>query len=115
VSTQGCFTHKPVDNLLSGVTKAEIGKWYHVVVICTVNGERYLYVNGREDSEPAQLIKGYNNTGYDPIDELCFGSTISDEKTEGLGFMGALDEIAIWNKILSAEQIRLLYQSAEKK
>ncbi len=110
VDSQGFFTHKPVDNILRGATKAEIGQWYHVVIACDVNANRYLFVNGKEDSRPVRYIE-FSDTIIDPLDRLYFGSTV-EKLNPRLGFKGALDEIVIFSKVLNSEEIRSLYQSA---
>lgn len=78
-----------------------VDTWYHVTAVAENNGNMRLYVNGEEQGT-AQRIGWLWKGG----DRWYIGSNAS-----GLGyFNGVIDEVAIYNRALSAEEIRQLYK-----
>ena len=78
------------------------GTWNHYTY--TYNGgEHRLYLNGE--------LVNTNNEAPDtgPAAEARIGSWLNPDSLEG--FNGTIDEVRIWNRALSEEEIRQLYQS----
>jgi len=78
------------------------GKWTHIVInftgLNTAEGKAALYMNGE--------MKGIRKEIKDPF-------TWEIEKSNillGLGYIGLMDEVAIFNKHLSKEEIKELYE-----
>lgn len=81
-------------NYMSSLMFPQAGSWYHCVLTYG-NGDRRLYVNGQLDNSSAL-------TG-----DLNF---YSDYDTNlGEGYIGAMDEVKIYNKALSAEEVEAIY------
>ncbi|MEQ9298599.1 MAG: LamG-like jellyroll fold domain-containing protein [Cyclobacteriaceae bacterium] len=85
----------------------DISQWYHVVVTFG-GGHTIFYVNGimgtDHDNTPGSLVSvsGYN---------LAIGSETSNLEEAGDGFFeGQLDEIRIYNKVLTAAQVNSIYE-----
>ncbi len=69
--------------------------WHHIAVTRYINGDVTIYIDGYEDA-----------TGYIP-ERTAYGKTfIGTGHTNYSNFKGSIDEIAIYNKALSAEEIQ---------
>ncbi len=79
-------------------------QWYHLGLTFDVDGNISLYVNGeREESD---------NTTATPVkstDPLGIGSYTGDSASEP--FNGTIDEVHIYNRALSPEEIKIHYKS----
>lgn len=81
-----------------------IGQWYHVAA--TYDGKRkYVYVNG--------ILIGSKDTGakaglldIDTAEVLAIGMNI----TGTYDFVGDISSVTVWNRVLSASEIALLYR-----
>ncbi|HUT31480.1 MAG TPA: LamG domain-containing protein [Sedimentisphaerales bacterium] len=81
----------------------EPGTWYHVG--CVYNGkERIIYIDGEVDSR--QSVSGAIGVNDEPVKIGGGGSK--------KWFSGAIDEVAIYNKALSAKDIRRFYLNKRK-
>jgi hypothetical protein len=98
-----CSTDFAVDN-----------DWTHVAVTFEFNKSFAMYVNGK----PCLFSSGgdYNagntnwNTYYSKINET---TTLTDiDIGEGYSFSGTMDDVALWNRSLSAEEIKRIYDSS---
>ena len=90
---------------LNGVTPLNTGSWYHVAG--TYNGSvMSLYLNGvLDNSNPSVLSGEFQGTGTFYI-SYSVGSRY---------LYGTIDEVAIWNRSLSADEILNLYQLKSSK
>lgn len=111
-SRQLCFqlttTVNPVEDLYTRAT-FDKGRWYHIVAVR--NGTlQAIYVNGELDisrdcsSSPIDYIGGLDD------DRVNLGTYSTLGRTAGY-FQGKLDEVALFYRGLSAEEIRQLYNS----
>ncbi len=81
-------------------TVPQVGVWYHVVG--TYDGsEIRLYVNGQLEGTASHVGNINTTTG-----NLFVGSRSSSDRH----FNGLLDEVAIWNRALSAQEIESIYK-----
>ncbi len=88
----------PWSHNLSCPTPVEVGKWYHVAA--TYDGETMrIFVNGEEAASLARS-GSINPSGSN----LCIGS-YGPGNTRAF-FQGVLDEVRIYNRALTAEEIR---------
>ncbi len=76
--------------------------WYHIVVRRSSDDTLECYINGINDT--GSLLNSSNTLEIDRI-----GAMGSDRY-----FNGTIDEVAIWNRSLTAEEILELYQSSDK-
>jgi hypothetical protein len=83
----------------------ETGKWYHVAVTYINNGSARIYING--------VVNATGNI-YDPYakqDYLCIGTDIWGT----FDLNGTIDDVMIFNRSLSAEEIAALYANSSTK
>jgi hypothetical protein len=78
------------------------GKWYHVVGSVKSNDKIKLYVNG-------SLVAEYPFVG-NIVQETNKNIRIGYEDS-GAAFNGTIDEVKIWNRSLTQDEIKMLYQS----
>jgi hypothetical protein len=87
------------------------GKWHHVM--CIYDGANIsIYVDGAPSGTPGALTGSLNNTSY----PFCIG-TDSNATTcvAGSSLNGLIDDVRIYNRALSANEITALYNSASTK
>ena len=91
---------------ISSQTYGSLSGWYHIAGVFTSATDRTLYVNGVKD-----------HSGEENLDSVTFNSNID---TTTLGALnrptpaygtGNLDEIAIWNDSLTANEVLQIYNS----
>jgi hypothetical protein len=79
-------------------------RWHHVAA--TFDGKFFrMYVDGKEKSQPAGNSKPISNNNWD----LCIGNSLVDYGTgEFVAFDGLIDEVRVYNRALSADEIKAL-------
>jgi hypothetical protein len=102
VDAEGRFVHDANDgshHTVTGTTTATAGRWYHVAGIVDGGGTIRLYVNGVEEGTAVSGIGPLWSGG----DRYLAGHDLA---AAGLSYLdGRLDEVRIWNSVLTAEQI----------
>jgi len=94
---------KAVDSI-TGVSAAPKGAWTHVAATFD-RGRMSLYVNGRlEATKVSGNVKRTDPAEY-ALDDVKIGGLHHDT----YNFHGAIDDVAIWNRALSAEEIRGMF------
>ncbi|MFH1642807.1 MAG: LamG-like jellyroll fold domain-containing protein, partial [Nanoarchaeota archaeon] len=89
----------------SGITIWNADQWYHVVyTLDTVNDVQEIYINGELKNTTANS----NPVEYVPSRKAGFGAEIINREDY---FGGSIDEVRIYNRSLSAEEIQQLYFS----
>ena len=84
---------------LTGVNAVQYGEWQHVA--CTVSGTNAtFYVNGYLNKTLSFSQERTENTA---------SVWLGNRADKGADFGGYLDEIAVWNEALSAQQMNILY------
>ena len=84
------------DEAITTNLNLQSGRWYHVAAVKAADGTRHLYVNGVEQAlsgEPAA-------TGISDV------SVRLGRETGGQSFNGQLDEVRVWSKARSENEIR---------
>ncbi|RKX65701.1 MAG: hypothetical protein DRP42_04345, partial [Tenericutes bacterium] len=89
---------------VTGSTAIDSGKWYHIVGIAENNGNMSLYVNGKEEGTTTI------GTMWTGGDRWFVGS---DAGNRMRCYNGLIDDIAIYNRALSAEEILDHYRMGE--
>lgn len=85
-------------------TDMNTGQWYHVVA--TYNGSQVrLYLNGQLDDTPVARTGNVSTNNLD----LIVGSGWSGTNPNSFPFDGLIDEVAIYNRSLSAQEIQDRY------
>lgn len=80
------------------------GSWYFVVGVYVSATERYLYVDAVEEQGSASETSATFDTDWDE-----FGIGRLDDSTPGAYFNGEIDEVFIFGKALSADEITWLH------
>ncbi len=87
---------------MAGTNAFELGTWYHVVL--TVNQTAMVgYVNGEIDVNTSHTLTGRIGTSG----HMFIGNINAVDSP----LNGSLDELRIWNRSLSHQQVRALYQN----
>ena len=87
-----------------------VDQWYYAVLTYD-NPTLKLYLNGEEDTAGSNTLTGpiaYDKTDS-PYNALCMGA----ESGGGSSFHGYIDEIAIFNRALSPEEIKQRYRAGK--
>jgi sugar lactone lactonase YvrE len=93
--------HPPFDPLLSESVITD-GQWHHVGLVYDLIGLcRYLYVDGAQVAKDTDVVGGVDSNGG-----LYFGA--GKTLDAGSFFSGLIDEVRIYKRMLSAEEIKAL-------
>jgi hypothetical protein len=84
-------------------SSAPIGKWTHVAATFD-RGAIKLYVNGKLEGSAVSKTVNRTSLAEYPHDDITIGALWDDN----YNFHGAIDEVGIWNRPLSAEEIAQL-------
>lgn len=90
---------------LRSTESVELGKWYHVVLTYD-NRFLNLYINGEIDTK---MKKGFTSR-FLRTDSVMLGN--SANKKNDRFFNGIIDDVAIYNKVLSEDEVKELYHEA---
>jgi len=88
---------------ITGTTTAVLHQWHHVVFVFT-GSQNQLYVNGVSDVTPQNLADTIRSStasiriGGNPVDNVQY-------------FNGTIDEVRIYNRALSAAEIKALHEA----
>jgi hypothetical protein len=97
-SSSGSYVQSNYNNL-------SVGKWVHLIVSATKGGEAKIYVNG-------VLDKSFIAGNQAPNNYLSIGDLRPNRK---LAFNGSIDEVVVWNRILTPEEVKEVYSRGIKK
>ena len=84
---------------ISSDSAIQTGIWYHAVLILDSDYDAYMYVNGVQQTET-----GYSQSLYNANDVLRLGSRTGTSDD----FKGKIDNVMIFDRVLSASEIKLL-------
>lgn len=85
-------------------TSLSLNTWYHVAATVDT-GSTKLYVNGSLDTTGSNTLNSFTY-GKTHVGELYYSQT-----TAGRHFAGNIDELALFNSVLSASEINQVYHS----
>lgn len=92
---------------VSGSTPIVANTWYHVVATAANSGQMHLYVNGVEEGTAVSV--GTMSTNGDTY-------LIASNSGDGMGyFNGVIDEVRLYSRALSADEIRALYNETARR
>ncbi|MCK5000209.1 MAG: FecR domain-containing protein [Anaerohalosphaera sp.] len=112
VDANGNARHRPESEIIIGQTTIQPGNWYHIVVSSTPDGRRNLFVNGIIDC-PTRVFGEIGKYAVDLAETITFGATNRGQQKLD-GFVGALDEVVIWDRVLNANEVNSLFNSTKK-
>jgi hypothetical protein len=88
-----------------GTTLVEADTWYHIAIAAATDGPMHLYVNGEEDAASIDVA----GTLWSAGDRYYVGSNSG----HGMGwFQGIVDDVQIYDSILTAEEINKIAASS---
>lgn len=90
-----------------GSTVLEVDTWYHVGVTRASGGTVKLYVNGEEET----LSQGGTDTG--PFDGAAGNFYVANGYSSVDELLGYVDQLAIWDRVLSSDEFSDLYASGD--
>jgi hypothetical protein len=90
-------------NVVSGNNAITFNEWQHVLVVFSSTGESVIYVNG------VQVASGTtaNASGITTTNDVRIGTASVDNRR----FDGLIDEVRLYNRVLSLEEIQYLYKN----
>jgi hypothetical protein len=88
----------------SGYTFASANTWYHVVMV-RASGTTYFYVNGNQTASTGASVP------LAPNDRLTIGNQMDPSNNPTRYFNGTIDEVRIYNRSLSADEVKQFYYS----
>jgi len=95
-----------------GSTAGPTSEWFHIVGVWPGTGQpESVYVNGAWEADSVPL-NGSIATRALPSDPVVIGGQINNGELRRL-FKGAIDEVAIWDRALSAADVNSLYNSGD--
>ncbi len=86
---------------LSNYNNISTNKWYNLIVSANRNGESKIYING-------VLDKVFTSGNQLSAPYVAIGELRPNRK---IAFNGAIDDVSIWNRALSLEEVRKIYSS----
>jgi len=90
-------------NLFDSDGEIEAGYWSHIAVVSTSAGDVFIYINGVFDSSRSGFSTSTQPEG------IVIGA---DGQSRSACFKGFIDEVAIFNRALSDDEIRQVYQNS---
>jgi len=109
VSTDGTFNSTSIKDY-RGNSTLTTGSWIHMCFTFD-SGDTRIYVNGIEDTPYTKSADGSITTIYQSNVDMRAGAYLNNGVPTGTGFSGYVDQIAIWDRALSATEIASLYNS----
>ena len=105
-STKKFYHHGSGDNSYTGSTNTfEPGQWHHIVMVVDSSGNGKLFVNGEQE---ATWSSGTNTS----VNKFSIGQEYDGTGSTASDFFdGKIDEVAVWNVVLSAADVTALYNS----
>ncbi len=106
----------PPDTFYESVATVADGDWHNVVFTLDRFGDASLYIDGALDG--TWSTAGYAGASFDTDNALVLGllhaeyATTSDP-TDGHPFTGAVDEVAFFDRLLTADEVALLHGLAQ--
>ncbi|MCX7997211.1 MAG: DUF2341 domain-containing protein [Patescibacteria group bacterium] len=86
-----------------------LNTWQHVAgIIDTTNNIVRLYLNGKEVASYIDQTMGSGSVNSDAANNLNIGNRTAGDRT----FAGTIDEVKVFNSVLTADQIALLYNQS---
>jgi len=93
-----------------GTTNLTNGSWHLVAATFDRDGILHVYTDGvQEGSISISSVGSVNNNNY-----LAIGSMLDSSTGPGIFFNGSIDEVQIFNRSLSAEQIKYIFNNITK-
>lgn len=91
---------------LNSTTSLSLNTWYHVAATVTT-GETKLYINGSLDTTGSNTLNSFTY-GKTHVGELYYSTT-----TAARHFAGNIDELALFNSVLTASEILQIYNGGD--
>lgn len=83
--------------------------WYHIVWVFNAGNSIKTYVNGVLHSDVSSTLTNINGSSSSILTKI--GNAIDIDVVQNLPWNGKIDDLGIWNRVLSEAEITSLYQS----
>lgn len=103
------FTAFGVTDVAQGLPTVNVGQWYHVAAVCS-NQTVYFYLNGVYQGSGSGTI-GATGIKTSPWPLQLGGSPNFASAADEEPFTGQMDEAAVFGRVLTAAEIKALYDS----
>lgn len=88
---------------------AQASTWYHITWVFTSGNSIKTYVNGVLHSEVSTTLSNFNNTANNVLTKI--GNGIDIDTPAKLPWSGKIDDVGIWNRALTLNEITNLFDS----
>jgi hypothetical protein len=89
-----------------GTTTLQTGYWYHLAGVVEADGSLRIYVNGVEEGTTGSI-------DVNAMEELSGNLFVGRHSSAAYYFNGVIDNVRIYHRGLTANEIQLLYQNWE--
>jgi len=94
----------PVAKTITSASAINDGSWRHIVVVFDRSANGQIYIDGSADGNPVDI------TAVGDTDNATYGLHLGRQRTATANyFSGLIDEVRIYNRALSAEEVRYHY------
>ena len=93
----------PANSLVTSVTTAQVGGWFHVAATFNGSGNFIIYINGIAEQTLAQTSSSIGTN------TIVARIGVRNDITNGF-FNGSIEEVRVYNRELTANEIRSLYR-----
>ena len=104
--TSNNLTFGTYQSSVTSSTSLSLNTWYHVAATVT-SGETKLYIDGSLDTTGSNSLNSFTY-GKTHVGELYYSQTAAARH-----FAGNIDELALFNSVLSADEITQLYNNGD--
>jgi hypothetical protein len=88
-------------NYIDGKARMKTGCWYHIAIVTKASGNLAIYINGQLDNSASEM------SADNRPQAIVIGA---DAATKTGCFNGMIDDVAIYDRALTAGQVREIYQ-----
>lgn len=96
----GFRTYNPTTNLLSTTSSWKKNHWYFVALTCTSSSLKKIYINGVYENELSAVCTHQSGGN---------AHVLGDYYTGSYDFDGRVDDVRLYNRVLSASEVQRLY------
>ena len=93
--------------VVTGDDSLWLGEWFHITYVLNSNGVGKVYINGNETTYRRQDT-GSGSVVDDSARDIIIGAR--EDRTDR-SFDGSLDEISIWNRALTSNEVSTIYNN----
>ncbi|MDP2704970.1 MAG: LamG domain-containing protein [bacterium] len=85
-------------------------RWYHIVAVHDADGQNIIYVDGEDTAHPAATTKSDGGMNFSGQPFTIGARNLGSGGGPNTFFDGKIDEVRVYNRALSASEVKSLYQ-----